>query len=75
VITKYGTYRTYKIEKIDFQKSPLTKFHNERKGVDMTYVDYYKEAYGISVKNTKQPLIWALKNIRKELDKGGKKLI
>jgi len=43
--------------------------------VEMTYMDYYKEAYGISVKNTKQPLVWALKNIRKELDKGGKKLI
>lgn len=42
VITKYGTYRTYKIEKIETNMSPLTKFHNERKGVDMTYLDYYK---------------------------------
>lgn len=33
----------------------------------MTYIDYYKEAYGIVVRNTKQPLLHAVKNIKKEL--------
>lgn len=43
----------------------MSKFHNEKKGVDMTYIEYYKEAYGIVVKNNKQPLLHAVKNVRK----------
>lgn len=37
IITKYGTYRTYSIVEIDYSLSPLSKFHNEKKGVSMTY--------------------------------------
>ena len=57
IITKYGTYRTYSIEKIDYDLNPLSKFHNEKKGVQMSYQDYFKEAYGLKVSNTKQPLL------------------
>ncbi len=41
----------------------------------MSYVDYYKEVYGINIRNTKQPLLLAIKSIKKQLDKGGKKTI
>lgn len=75
VVTNYGTFRTYKIEKIDQTKSPLSTFSNEKKGAEMTYLDYYKEAYGVTIKNTKQPLLLAIKSIKKELQPGGKKVI
>lgn len=37
----------------------------------MTYADYYKEAYGISIRNNKQPLLKVVGRVRKEI-KGGK---
>lgn len=57
ILTKYGTYRTFSIEEIDYSLSPLSKFHNEKKGVEMTYETYFKEAYGLKVSNTRQPLL------------------
>ena len=69
MIARYGNFRTYKIEMIDYTKNPLSTFKNNKKGVEMTYIDYYKEVYGIHVSDLKQPLIYALKNIRKEYEK------
>ena len=37
VITKYGAYRTYKVEKIDHQMTPRALFYNEKLGVEMSY--------------------------------------
>lgn len=31
----------------------------------MTYKDYFKEAYGLTVKNTKQPLLKVVGRIKK----------
>lgn len=39
----------------------------------MSYQEYYKEAYGLNVKNTKQPLLLAVKKVEKVLDKQTKK--
>jgi len=72
VITRYGTYRTYKILDIDYSKTPLSTFHNEKKGVNMTYQDYYKEVYGLNIRNNKQPLIKVEKSVKKQIAKGGK---
>lgn len=38
----------------------------------MTYIDYYKNVYGIKIEDTKQPLLKATKSIKKELVNGGK---
>jgi hypothetical protein len=62
-MTRYGSIRTYKIESIDFDKSPMSKF--EKGGVLITYADYYKEAYSEKVYDLKQPLIKAIKSIKK----------
>lgn len=40
----------------------------------MTFKDYYKDVYGLNVRNTKQPLLLAVKNIKRELTKGGKEI-
>lgn len=65
VVTNYGTFRNYKIEKIDQTMSPSSTFYLEKKGVNMTYIQYYKEAYGVTIKNNKQPLLKAVKSIQK----------
>lgn len=62
-MTKYGSIRTYKIESIDFDKSPLSKF--DKNGVQITFVDYYKEAYSEKIYDLKQPLIKAIKSVKK----------
>lgn len=33
--------KTYRIDDIDFEKNPMTKFKT-RSGTEMTFVDYYK---------------------------------
>lgn len=38
----------------------------------MTYEDYYKEAYGLSVRNNKQPLLKVVGRYRREINKEGK---
>ena len=40
----------------------------------MTYQEYFKEAYGLKVTNPKQPLLKAVKNIQKVIDKQTKKI-
>lgn len=55
VITRYNN-KTYKIDDIDFSSSPEASFLNH-KGESTTFVEYYKAAYNIDIKDTKQPLI------------------
>jgi hypothetical protein len=68
VISRYGNYKTYKIDDIDYKKNPGSFFyiHEVRKGkkpgerapkIKKTYAQYFKEAYGITVRNMKQPLV------------------
>ena len=71
IITKYGNYRTYSIEEIDYNQSPLSTFHNEKKGAQMSYADYFKEAYGLKVSNNKQPLLKVIGRYN-QIHKGGK---
>jgi len=55
VLTRYNN-RTYKISDVDWDSNPLSTFNIEGKG-EMTYVDYYKNQYGIQINDTKQPLL------------------
>ena len=77
VITKYGTYRTFSIVEIDYSLTPLSTFHNEKKGATMTYKDYFKDAYGLTISNNKQPLLRVVgryNQVHRE-DKNGRKVI
>jgi hypothetical protein len=42
--------------------------------VTTTYQDYYKDVYGLSIKNTKQPLLKVEKSMKRQLAKGGKEI-
>jgi len=42
VITSYGKRRTYKIENIDFDMSPDSKFFHDKSEVQVSYAEYYE---------------------------------
>ncbi|XP_058807299.1 piwi-like protein Ago3 [Phymastichus coffea] len=54
VLTRYNN-RTYRVDDIDWEASPMTTF--ERKGVEITLVDYYKQHHGIKIQDFDQPLL------------------
>ncbi|XP_043640894.1 protein aubergine [Drosophila teissieri] len=64
ILTDYNN-KTYRVDDVDFQSTPLSKF-NTKEG-DISYVDYYKKRYNIIIRDFKQPLVLSRpteKNIR-----------
>ncbi|KAL7738918.1 hypothetical protein ACLKA6_016921 [Drosophila palustris] len=54
VLTDYNN-KTYRINDVDFAKSPLATFNC--KGRDVTFVEYYHTKYNIRIRDHKQPLL------------------
>jgi len=48
-------HTTYKVEDIDTSKTPKSTF--DQRGRQISYAQYYKEKYNITIKNLDQPLI------------------
>ncbi|EDV58944.1 protein aubergine [Drosophila erecta] len=64
ILTDYNN-KTYRVDDVDFKSTPLSKF-NTKEG-DISYVDYYKKRYNITIRDFKQPLVVSRpteKNIR-----------
>ena len=61
VLTAYGSYRAYRIKKIDFDASPIqTTFNIKDKNnitKTVTIFDYYKAQYSKTIKDPNQPLL------------------
>ncbi|MGH0131652.1 UNVERIFIED_CONTAM: hypothetical protein FKN15_056734 [Acipenser sinensis] len=55
VITHYNN-RTYRVDDIDWTKSPKDKF-TMADGSETTFIDYYSKNYGIIIKELDQPLL------------------
>jgi aubergine len=55
VLTRYNN-RTYRIDGIDFDKSPLSTF-TKRTGETMSYQQYYAAVYNRTLRETRQPLL------------------
>ncbi|XP_054466269.1 piwi-like protein 2 [Anoplopoma fimbria] len=71
VITRYNN-RTYRIDAIEWNKSPKDTF-TLMDGTNTTFVEYYSKNYGITIKEMDQPL---LMHRPKERSKpGGKQII
>ncbi|XP_028372573.1 piwi-like protein 4 [Phyllostomus discolor] len=63
VLTRYNN-KTYRIDDIDWSVKP-TDIFRKRDGTEITYVDYYKQQYGITLSDLHQPmLVSLLKNQR-----------
>ena len=62
VLTSYGSFRAYRIESIDFEKSPINTNINIKtpEGVKTVSIfNYYKNQYRIDIKDKEQPLLIA----------------
>lgn len=54
VMTDYNK-KLYRIDDIDFKRNPSQTFKKHDK--EISYIDYYKTAYGVQISDHKQPLI------------------
>ena len=60
VVTTYGTKKhTYRIESIDFMRSPVCTFKKGKPGeeVEISFKDYYQQTYGVTINDLNQPLV------------------
>lgn len=54
VLTDYNN-KTYRIDDVDFNASPSDTF--ETKNGPITYIEYYKTKYNITIRNATQPML------------------
>lgn len=67
IMVSYGKHATYRVDGIDFTKTPMSTFVSS--SGETTYVDYYKQHYGIQIRNVNHPLIFHVdtkKNLNKD---------
>ncbi|XP_075411835.1 piwi-like protein 2 isoform X2 [Tenrec ecaudatus] len=55
IITRYNN-RTYRVDDVDWNKTPKDSF-TMSDGKDITFLEYYSKNYGITVKEEDQPLL------------------
>lgn len=59
--------RSYKVDRVCFDKNPRSTFYNERRGKNMTFLEYFQEYYKITPKQLDQPLFETVINVRYEI--------
>ena len=72
VLTTYGSFKAYRIEKIDFEKTPDKTSFNMKTSEGMrtrSIYNYYEIQYKVKIKDKKQPLLIVERKIK------GKKLL
>ena len=60
VVTTYGMKKhTYRIESIDFNKSPMCTFKKGKPGeeTEVTFKDYFQTTYGANITDDNQPMV------------------
>lgn len=55
VMTRYNN-KTYRVDDIQWDSNPQSTF-TDRRGGEVAYVDYYKNQYGIVIRDCSQPLL------------------
>lgn len=64
VMTVYN-YKFYKVNRVNQDFTPASEFAKED-GTSISYMEYYKQRYNISIKDARQPLIEVLEKSRKK---------
>ena len=54
VVTGYNN-KSYRIDEVDFSSSPKSTFTNS-KGETLSYLQYYKNQYGLNISDPDQPM-------------------
>ena len=57
IVMTYYNKKTYRIDEVTSDVSPLSTFHLRKEDRDITYVEYYKKHYDITIKNTTTPML------------------
>ena len=57
VMANYGNHRTYKIDGIETNMTPLKEFYSMKNAGKISYIEYYRDTYQLTIKNRNQPLI------------------
>lgn len=68
VITPYNN-KTYRIDIVDFDKTPMSTFHLHRENRDVTFTEYFKSKYNVVIKSMAQPLLVSRPS-RRDLSRG-----
>merc|ERR1712200_204416 len=55
VMTEYNRCTTYSVDEVDFSKSPRSTFTTI--SGEVSFIEYYKKAYSITIKDEKQPML------------------
>ncbi|XP_055684143.1 protein argonaute-3 [Lutzomyia longipalpis] len=61
VLTRYNN-ETYRIDEVDFTLNPRGKF--KRGEEEISYVEYYRRNYNITIRDLEQPLLLSFKQVR-----------
>lgn len=56
VLTDYNN-KTYRIDDVSFDENPMSTFASKRGEKELTFQQYYKEKYNITIRDLKQPLL------------------
>ena len=68
VLTTYGSLKPYRIQEIAFDKTPentkISYFDINKRVINIPLINYYKNQYGIEIKDKNQSLIIAQKNFK-----------
>lgn len=56
VLTRYNN-KTYIVDDIDFTMNPLSTFRLTKADREISYIDYYREQYGLTISDPKQPML------------------
>lgn len=55
IISRYNN-KSYRVDDIDRSSTPTSTFTNSR-GEEVTFADYYRKQYGLTIKDLGQPLL------------------
>ncbi|XP_067673438.1 piwi-like protein 1 [Haliotis asinina] len=56
VLTRYNN-KTYRVDEIKWDMKPLDTFKSGTTGEEISFLDYYKKNYNISIRDAEQPLL------------------
>ena len=68
VMANYGNHRTYKIDGIDTNMTPIKEFYSMSKAGKISYIDYYQDTYQLKIYSKTQPLIRTKITEKKHVD-------
>ncbi|KRX08871.1 Ribonuclease H-like domain [Pseudocohnilembus persalinus] len=63
-IATYGSFNSYRIEEFHLNKSPKDEFFYNKKGKNVSFIQYFYEAYGVKIKDADQFMIESSVKVR-----------